>query len=180
MEPSPTTRDTEIISQLRQDLDRGFTTLVHVHQSGIYAGVYRMTGNRPTAEEIAQETFLRAYRALTGYDDDRIAGLSLSGWLWTIAINLCRDHGRRTRRTARLGEVERGVVDTEPLDDAAWNRRLASLPDAQRTAVVLRYVLDLGVADIATITGRPVGTVKADISRGINRLKTTIEAEEAR
>ena len=172
--------DAAIVAAIRDDLDRGFTDLVRAHQPGIYAGAHRLTGSRAAAEEIAQDTFLRAYKALDGYHDDRIAELSLSPWLWTIALNLCRSRARRTRPTGALPATEPGVVDVEPLDDAVWNRRLAVLSVTQRTAVVLRYVLDLPVNDVAAITGRPVGTTKADISRGIARLRATIEAEEAR
>lgn len=172
--------DAAIIAAIRADLDRGFTELVRAHQPGIYSGAHRLTGSAAAAEEIAQDTFLRAYRALDDYHDDRIAELSLAPWLWTIALNLCRNRARRTRPTSPLPSAEAGVVDVEPLDDAVWNRRLAVLPETQRTAVVLRYVLDLSVNDVAAITGRPVGTAKADISRGIARLRATIEAEEAR
>jgi RNA polymerase sigma factor (sigma-70 family) len=172
--------DAAIVAAIRADLDRGFTDLVRAHQPGIYAGAHRLTGSRTAAEEIAQDTFMRAYKALDGYHDDRIAELSLSPWLWTIALNLCRNRARRTRPTDPLPATETGVVDVEPLDDAAWSRRLAVLPESQRTAVVLRYVLDLSVNDVAAVTERPVGTAKADISRGIARLRATIEAEEAR
>ena len=172
--------DAAIIAAIRVDLDRGFTDLVRAHQPGIYAGAHRLTGSRAAAEEIAQETFLRAYKALDGYHDDRIEDLSLSPWLWTIALNLCRNRIRRSRPTSPLPATESGVVDVEPIDDAVWNRRLAVLSETQRTAVVLRYVLDLSVNDVAAITGRRIGTTKADISRGIARLRATIEAEEAR
>jgi len=177
--PTPPT-DATIIAAILADLDRGFTELVRAHQPGIYAGAHRLTGSRAAAEEIAQDTFLRAYRALDGYQDERIAELALSPWLWTIALNLCRNRARRTRPTSPLPAAESGVVDSEPLDDEVWNRRLAVLPESQRTAVVLRYVLDLAVSDVAAITGRPIGTAKADISRGVARLRATIEAEEAR
>jgi RNA polymerase sigma-70 factor (ECF subfamily) len=180
MQGSTSRADEAIIAAIRADLDRGFTALVRAHQPGIYAGAHRLTGSRAAAEEIAQDTFLRAYKALDGYHDDRIAELSLAPWLWTIALNLCRNRAQRARPTSPLPAAESGVTDVEPLDDVAWNRRLALLSDSQRTAVVLRYVLDLSVSDIADITGRPVGTAKADISRGIARLRATIEAEEAR
>jgi RNA polymerase sigma-70 factor (ECF subfamily) len=58
-----------------------------------------------------------------------------------------------------------------------WDRRLSVLSDHQRTAVVLRHVVGLGVVEISEITGRPEGTVKADVHRGLTRLRKTIEEE---
>ena len=55
---------------------------------------------------------------------------------------------------------------------------LGRLSDDQRTAVVLRHVVDLPIADIAEITGRPQGTVKADVSRGLARLRTALDTED--
>ncbi|RMH75158.1 MAG: hypothetical protein D6683_11720, partial [Actinomyces sp.] len=60
---------------------------------------------------------------------------------------------------------------------AAWDRRLAALPPRRREAVVLRHVAGLGCAEIAHITGRPVGTVKADVHRGLAQLRRLIDEE---
>jgi RNA polymerase sigma factor (sigma-70 family) len=72
------------------------------------------------------------------------------------------------------------TTDDAAIDDDAWNGWLDELPATQRSAVVLRHVLDLPIAEIAEITGRPEGTVKADISRGLARLRDHIDHEEAR
>ena len=131
------------------------------------------------AEDLTQETFIRAYRALAGYDPDRIRSLRLSGWMWTIALNLGRNHVRdRARRPVPVAFVDRdGVEDPEPVDVAAWDRRLAALPAVQRRAVVLRHVAGLSYPEIAEATGRPEGTVKADVHRGLARLRRIIEEE---
>lgn len=175
----PTIGDAELARALRRDFDLGFTELVRVHQAGIYAGVLRLLWHPQTAEDIAQDTFLRAYRALSGYDEERIRGMRFRPWLWTIALNLCRNHATRTPATTSLPPTEQsGIEDDEPFDDDRWNAALSGLPDPQRTAVVLRHVADLPIADIAAATGRAEGTVKSDISRGLDRLRTALESEE--
>lgn len=162
------------------DIDRGFVAMVEQYQPGIYSGVLRLLRRPHDAEDVAQETFLRAYRSLVSYDEARIRDLALRPWLWTIALNLCRNRWARTKPTQPLGEPDRLTsADEEPLDHDMWIARLNRLSSPQRTAVVLRHVADLPIAEIAEITGRPDGTVKADISRGLNRLRTVLEAEGA-
>jgi RNA polymerase sigma-70 factor (ECF subfamily) len=72
---------------------------------------------------------------------------------------------------------EHGHDDVEPPDTAAWDVRLSALPTNQRRAVVLRHVVGMGIAEIAEATGRPQGTVKADIHRGLEKLRKTMEQE---
>src|SRR3990172_11710025 len=83
-----------LAAELADDLDRAFPDLVRTLQDGVYSGALRMVGNRHDAEEIAQEAFLRAYRALRDYPAERIRQLSPAAWVWTIAANLCRNHHR--------------------------------------------------------------------------------------
>jgi RNA polymerase sigma factor (sigma-70 family) len=174
----PAASDAELSRALRRDFDSGFTELVRAHQPGIYAGALRLMWRRETAEDIAQDTFLRAYRALSEYSEDRLDEMAFRPWLWTIALNLCRNHATRTPRTHPLPDTDRvGIEDVEPFDDDHWRAALDQLSDPQRTAVVLRHVADVPVAEIADATGRPVGTVKSDISRGLDRLRTIIEPE---
>jgi RNA polymerase sigma-70 factor (ECF subfamily) len=173
--------ETSVCALLVENLDRGFTVLVEQYQGGIYSGALRLTRSPEDARDVAQETFLRAYRALESYDSERIETLRVRPWLWTIALNLCRSKAKRTRRTSPLPPDDTlGGDEHEHFDDDAWNARLASLSSPQRTAVVLRHIADLSIAEIAATTGRPEGTVKADISRGLTRLRTTIENEDTK
>jgi RNA polymerase sigma-70 factor, ECF subfamily len=166
--------------RLVEEFDTGFTMMVEEFQGGIYAGALRLTGHRQDAQEVAQDTFVRAYAALGRFDDTRLDELRIGPWLWTIALNLIRTRASRPRGEVPLEERHQPAShDSEPLDDEVWNRRLATLNADQRTAVVLRHVLDLPINDISLIVERPEGTVKADISRGLARLRSTIQAEEA-
>ncbi|HJS71657.1 MAG TPA: RNA polymerase sigma factor [Acidimicrobiia bacterium] len=169
----------DLTHALAIDLDKTFPVVVQTMGSQLFWGLRRICGNHQEAEDLTQETFIRAYRALDGYDSDRIRSMSLRPWLWTIAMNLGRNHLRdRARRPTYVELTETGANDPEPVDEVVWDRRLSGLTPNQRAAVVLRHVAGLGIVEISEITGRPEGTVKADVHRGLARLRETIEGEE--
>lgn len=167
----------ELCNRLADDLDGSFPDLVATVRDDLYSGLRRLHGAE--AEDLAQEALIRAYRALSNYDSQRIRTLRLRPWLWTIALNLGRNHARdRARRPQPVVLEDRHAVsDPEPADTAAWDEWLGRLPASQRRAVVLRHVVDLSYAEIAEATGRPEGTVKADVSRGLARLRTIVEEQ---
>lgn len=168
----------DLCRRLATDLDAGFPDLVEHLSSDVYSGLRRLAGPSE-AEDLTQETFIRAYRALAGYDPDRIRSLQLRGWIWTIALNLGRNHARdRARRPTPVELEDRlGMEDAEPPDSRAWDRRLSALSSPQRRAVVLRHVVGLDYDEIARATGRAVGTVKSDVHRGLERLRRLMEEE---
>jgi RNA polymerase sigma-70 factor (ECF subfamily) len=158
-------------------LDRAFPDLVLALQDPLYSGLRRLHG--PDAEDLAQETFIRAYRALQAYEAERVRSLQLRGWIWTIALNLGRNAARdRARRPIPVELQDRHAAhDPELADAAAWDRRLGSLSPGQRRAVILRHVVGLSVSETALALGKPEGTVKADVHRGLAKLKSILEAE---
>jgi RNA polymerase sigma-70 factor (ECF subfamily) len=168
----------DLTAELARDLDAALPTLVERAGPGLYWGLRRMCGDHQEAEDLTQETFIRAYRSLGGFDEARFDDLKLTPWLWTIALNLGRNHLRnRSRRPTLVEMTDQGENDPEPPDSAAWDARLSGLSLHQRRAVVLRHVVGLGIGEIAEATGRPEGTVKADIHRGLERLRRVMEQE---
>ena len=168
---------------LARNLDRAFPALVRDMQDGIYSGLRRMVPSASDAEDLTQETFIRAYRALTGYESQRIRDLNLRGWLWTIAMNLARNAARTRSRRPFTVELDRDAFSPQQGPEAAavesdavreWSERLSRLPKAQRNAVILRHVVGLSYAEIATATGRALGTTKTDVHRGIAKLQETL------
>lgn len=169
----------EMARSLATDLDGAFGEVVSSMGPQLFWGLRRICGNHQEAEDLTQETFIRAFRALSKYDESRIEAIELRPWLWTIAMNLGRNHLRdRSRRPTYVEMVtEDATVDPEPVDSAAWDRRLSTLNSHQRTAVVLRHVAGMSIDEISEATGRPQGTVKADVHRGLARLRQTMEDE---
>jgi RNA polymerase sigma-70 factor (ECF subfamily) len=158
--------------------DRVFERLVRDHQDRIFALGFALTGNRHDAEEVAQDTFLRAYRALVRYSPERVRELKQKAWLHRIAVNVVRNRVRGVR--PRLVELNGSEPDTRsgPEEDALRRAeidelasRVATLPARYREAVVLRHVQDLSYAEVSEALGQPVGTVKANVHRGLKMLR---------
>lgn len=176
----PQLMNSDLTKALSTDLDSAFPRLVEEVSPKLYWGLRRMTGDGHHAEDLSQETLIRAYRALAGYPPEQIVSLKLEGWLWTIALNLGRNHLRDRARRPTLVEQKNDPpgFDTDPPDTVAWQARLNRLSKVQREAVVLRHVVGLGIQEIAEATGRPEGTCKADIHRGLAALRSIMEAED--
>jgi RNA polymerase sigma-70 factor (ECF subfamily) len=180
-----TTTLDQLPNRLAADRDRAFPDLVRALQDGIFSGTLQFIRNRQDAEDVTQETFVRVYRALTSYDEDRIRDLQLRPWVWTIALNLCRNRARTLNRRpeAALNDdrIDRTTDTAEEaaanIDLATWRRRLTRLTDPQRTAIVLHHVVGLSYTEIAESTGRSESTIRSDMRRGLARLRTMIEEE---
>jgi RNA polymerase sigma-70 factor (ECF subfamily) len=174
--------------RLAANRDEAFADLVKALQGPMYSGALRLTGSRQDAEEVTQEAFVRAYRALDRYPPEQIRELRLQPWLWTIALNLCRNLARSRQRKPTPTSLDRhpepvstDSTEAAALDavDDAWQRRLAELSLPERTGVILRHVVGLGYSEIAAALDRPTGTVKSDVHRGIDKLRTILASEGA-
>jgi RNA polymerase sigma-70 factor (ECF subfamily) len=189
--------DVRLTTDLADDLDRAFDALVVAHQDRLYTIALRMLGDAGDAEEAAQDALVRAYRALATYESARIRELKLRGWLTTIVLNRCRSlAARRASRGPKPVSID--ADQTRPIEAAApegagpsasaerhaarerWATRLKALPASYRTAVVLRHVDGMSYPEAAAVLGRPEGTVKAQVHRGIALLRTMLEAEGRR
>jgi RNA polymerase sigma factor (sigma-70 family) len=177
--------DVALASRLAVDLDGSFEALVDAHGGRLFSIALRVIGDRSDAEEAAQDALVRAYRALVGYEPDRIREIRLRPWLATIVLNVCRNRTRVKRvRTVELAFEPSAEPAVDPLDrhdeKAVWDSLLATLPPAQRSAVVLRHVDGLSYAEMAEALGRPEGTLKAQVHRGLGALRDALAAAERR
>ena len=184
--------DATLAGLLAADLDGSFETLVRAYQDRLYAFGLRLTGSPRDAEEIAQDTFVRAYRALARYPSDRVAALRVRAWLFQIAVNVARNRARGIKvRETTVGAPADDGSTFEPADDPRLGpeavverdesrdelaRMLAALPERYRVAVVLRHVEELRYQEIADVLVQPVGTVKANVHRGIALLRRALAA----
>ncbi len=187
--------DAALATRLSRDLDAAFPTLVAGHQDRLYTIALRLLGDRRDAEEVAQDALVRAFRAMAGYPRDRIAALRLRPWLASIAVNLARNRRRRIEDRRPPNQLEPLLDagfdppgDGRSRPDAASDRRetqrelaaaLLHLTPAVRTAIVLRHVDGLSVAETAEALGRPEGTVKAQVHRGLRELRLLLEPAAA-
>jgi RNA polymerase sigma-70 factor (ECF subfamily) len=186
--------DDGLAEALAGDLDGSFERFVRAYQDRLYGYVLRLVGHRADAEEIAQDTFVRAYRALARYPAERVQTLALRPWLFQIALNLVRNRWRARPPETEPLEGEDGELpsveasESERPDLVAvrheTNRDLAALlltlPERYRVAVVLRHVEGLGYGELAQVLGQPVGTVKSNVHRGTRLLRAALEQEDWR
>lgn len=173
-------RDVELTAALADDLGGGFEPVVRAYQHRLYAFALSMTGEPADAEEVAQDTFVRAHAMLRRYPPERVRELKLNAWLHQIALNVVRNRVRR--RSLRLVPLEPDLPVPDPsagtesraLSRAAL-RELANLvsglPEHQRAAVVLRCVQGMTYAEVAAQLGQPEGTVKSNVHRGLQALR---------
>jgi RNA polymerase sigma-70 factor, ECF subfamily len=185
--PLPDAAVDPVVRALSDDLDTGFAELFGAYQGLVFTAALRLCGRWADAEDLTAEAFLRAYRALCGYENERIAALAPRAWLLKILMNIWRNSKRTDARKpppAPLDDAPDPVDPREGVEAAAVRHEtggelaelLGRLPVDQRTAVVLRHVVDLPIAEIAVVLDMPQGTVKSTISRGLRRLRTLTAA----
>jgi len=165
-----------------------FRLLVVRYQRPLFRFLGGMGCDAAAAEELAQEAFLRAFRSLADYDPGKA---KFSSWLFTIAKHLAQNEAARRHHRASHLAVDADVAEAaaaapspqEALEQAERGRRLrqaiARLPDFLRGTLVLAYLKELSMQDIAAIESCAVGTVKSRIARGKQLLRATLaESEE--
>src|SRR5215213_3282974 len=160
----------DVLDRLADDLDAGFVGLVERYGGIVHSIALRVTGHPMDAEDLSAEAFLRAYAALRRYPPDRIAALQVRAWLVTILLNVWRNMVRdRSRRPAlvTVADVPDRRSSAPSIEDQVeqaengrvLGRLVTELPAQQRVAVVLRHIIGLPVAEIASILECPEGTV---------------------
>ncbi|MFG1748481.1 SigE family RNA polymerase sigma factor [Micromonospora chalcea] len=143
---------------------RDFDDFYAASYADLTVQVYAYFGDLHEAQDVVQEAFCRAlarWRQVSGYDDP-------AAWVRRVAWNLATSRWRRLRVMRAFHRRQRGepvVAGPEP-DHVALVEALASLPAAQRRAMVLRYLADLPVAEIADREWVPEGTVRSWLHRG--------------
>lgn len=181
--------DVSLTEGLADDLDVHFALLVEAYGDRLYAFALRLRGHPQDAQEILQDTFLRAYRGLAQYEPARRRDLRLRPWLYQIALNAVRTHVRRRAvSTLALDDAPIGHLagrrDEEPEQVVLTGERqrdlavaLATLPWRYREAIVLRHVQGLSYEETARVLGQPIGTTKSDVHRGLHLLREMLTAE---
>jgi RNA polymerase sigma-70 factor (ECF subfamily) len=176
-------RETE--RQLVEACQRGereaFDALVVRHQRDIYRLCYRYVNNHEDANDLTQEVFLRAWRAI-----GRFRGRSaFSTWLYRIGVNACLNFRAARRPPAQeLPETlaDPGIGTAQQVEQAVQAERVraavARLPEKQRATLILKIYHELTHQEVAQILGSTVGTVKANLFHALGNLRKLVAAEE--
>jgi RNA polymerase sigma-70 factor (ECF subfamily) len=180
--------DHELVAAAARGSREAFDTLVRRHQYAIVNLVHAMTGSDVDADDLAQESFVRAWRSLATFRSDS----TFRTWLHGITINVIRTHKGRGARLRRFfgastpqahdapDPLERVSVDDgieEPLVmRQEIDRALATLPDDMREALVLRDVQGLDYKEIAKALGVRLGTIESRIFRARQRLRPLLQS----
>jgi RNA polymerase sigma-70 factor (ECF subfamily) len=185
MNPEATNRarEAELIGRAQRGDAASLRELIDAHKDRLHAFVWRMVRNHHDAEELAQETFLKAFAALNSFNET----YRFSTWLFTIAYRLCLNQLRRKRSLS--GETDFSLVAADQADtseqvaqseEAARLKQLIwdavdQLNIPQRVTVLLFYRQEQSCAEIAQVLQLPVSTVKSHLHRARARLKEILE-----
>jgi len=173
-EPLPREAEREALEACRRGEREAFDRLVERYQRDIYRLCYRYVNNHEDANDMAQEVFLKAYKAIARFRGDS----SFSTWLYRIAVNTCLNF-RAARRPEPL-ELPEALADgrqgaSERIEHEERSARVRAavrrLPEKQRATLILKIYHDLTHEEVAGILGSTVGTVKANLFHALGNLR---------
>ncbi|MBV8689856.1 MAG: sigma-70 family RNA polymerase sigma factor [Candidatus Eremiobacteraeota bacterium] len=169
---------------------QNFEAIVAEYQRRLYGFALRMTGNREDAEEIVQDAFVRAYRALGKMSSQQRTELRLQPWLYTITLNVTRNRLRSKKpanvaldaladpdailRGSHEGPARPESIVERSADMALVERALLGLPMHLRAAATLRFIEGRSHPEIAEILNQPIGTVKSHVHRAVRILRRVL------
>jgi RNA polymerase sigma-70 factor (ECF subfamily) len=177
------TSDSELVGRFRGGDDEAFRQLVERHSRALFRAAFRITGNAADADDVVQEAFLRAYRALAGYD----ARATFTTWLHRIAINCALDLiDSRRRRDGRIdGEHDLATIaSTSAAPDrvalgSEMQRAIATALDnlsgRERTAFVLRHYEGMPLEEIGKVLGTQLSATKNTVFRAVRKLREQLQ-----
>jgi RNA polymerase sigma-70 factor (ECF subfamily) len=167
------------VTQALAGSQSAFEQIVRRYQRPVISLIARMTGDRALAEDLAQETFVKAFRSLAAFDTTR----RLSSWLFRIAHNTAVDAIRRSHPPPAAAEAVRSASrhdepaappEPDPVEQQELGRALdaamAELGVVQRAAIVLRYENGLSYDEIGSVLGVPEATVRSHVHRARKEL----------
>jgi RNA polymerase sigma-70 factor (ECF subfamily) len=176
--------DQELVQLCLQNDPDAFRKLLDRYKNRVFSLIYRMVQNPSDAEDLAQESFLKAFKNLPSYDPSR----PFLSWLFKITHNTTIDFLRARKPQALSIHDENNPIDLEDtrptqekvVEALSQGKRmeslLISLPPLYREVLLLRHQEELEYSEIAKILGIPVGTVKNRLYRARDLLKTKLEA----
>ena len=175
--------DAAVLQRIRRGEPQAFAELVARYQRPLFGFLGRMGLSQAHAEDLAQETFLRAWSHLSDFSPERA---QFSTWLFTIAHNLaCNFLQSAAQRREVFGQGPEEPACAQPgpeqhlargQDQARLQAALRQLPMAERSVLALVYVQELALADVARIEGDSLSAVKTRVHRAKQRLRSLLQA----
>lgn len=179
--------DEELILEFQKENVDAFNEIVFRYKDKLVNFLFRYTGNRDEAEDLAQDTFVKLYRSKHLYKE--IA--KFSTWFYTIAVNTAKTNSRKKSRYNAISisdynpeeekdyEIPANALSPEDSANASLEHRyiqkaIDSLEDYFKEVIILRDIEDMDYGEIAQIIGLPLGTVKSRINRGREKLKKSL------
>lgn len=167
---------TSLVEQAKEGERVAFEELMRVYSGFVYSLAFRMLGGTADAEDVFQETFLRAWKHLASFR----SGGNFTTWIKRIATNLCIDRLKARKRQDNWREgawTEAQQHGEQRGHEELIKQLLAELPAAHRAAVVLFYLEDKSIGEVARTLSQKPGTVKVWLFRARARMKATLEAK---
>ena len=172
--------------------DLSFEQVVQDHQAMVFRTLYRLTGSREHLEDLAQEVFLRLYRALPSFRGESL----VSTYLYRITVNVAQNEWKRRKRTDRplvsISEETSAWEDRlehpdrnaeEQMEEQEFRLRveeqLQELSQIERTVLVLYHQEESSYEQIAAALGMPIGTIRTHLHRGRKKLRERLQAVQA-
>jgi RNA polymerase sigma-70 factor (ECF subfamily) len=180
--------DEELIREFQKDRIEAYNEIVIRYKDRLINFLFRFTGSKEEAEDLAQDTFLKLYRSKHLYKE--IA--KFSTWLYTIAVNIAKTELRKKSRYNTISisdfdpendkdfDIQSGDISPEDIANASIEnyyiqKAIGMLEEHYREALILRDIQELEYDEIAKIINVPLGTVKSRINRAREKLKTILE-----
>lgn len=186
--------NSELIKKAIEGDESAYKNLLENYRGAIYNLIYKMVRNKEETEDLVQEAFMKAFKALPSFNEE----YAFSTWLYKIAVNNCIDHMRKKKLQtysinkpvqSKDGELDREFPDTSMSPDKSIlseeragiiETAIDELPENYKTAIILRHSEEKSYEEISQILNIPLGTVKARIFRAREMLKKKLKGKVIR
>lgn len=178
--------DEQLIVEINGGSEAAMEVLTKKYYKQIYAYLYRKTGSSHTAYDLTQDVFVKMMRGLPTYSRK----VSFHSWLYTIAVNCCRDYYRSAAYRQSISATEYEEYHQQSNEESVsyiFERRetrkhliqaIQALPDVQSEAILLKYFHDLKIREISDITGANENTVKGRLKQGLDKLNKLLRRDD--
>jgi RNA polymerase sigma factor (sigma-70 family) len=177
--------DQELIEEILGGSQAAMEVLTRKYYKSIYAFIYRKVGDKETAYDLTQEVFIKVIQRIQSYSHKG----TFKSWLFSIAVNHCRDYWGSAyyRHTSQKTELPETLESDEKSIPYIFERKvmreqvrlaLASLPDYQKEALILKYFHHMKIKEISKVTNTSVPTVKSRMKQGLNKLAKLLRRGE--